>query len=375
MSEVDSKKDIWKKKLLEKEQEAKIIRKIVLTVFLILVIVISGVVGGGYLYINSALKPVDPDNTEPIKVSIPIGSSVSSIAAILEKNNVIKDDKVFKYYVKFKNESGFQAGDYELNRSMTFDEIISILKSGKVIQEPVFKVTIPEGNQLTQIASIIAKHTPYSEQEVIDRLNDKSFIEKMKQLYPDTITDEVLAENIKYPLEGYLYPATYSFYDEDPKLDDILEPMIKKTDEVLKEFQDLLMEKEMSIHELLTMASLIEEEATAKVDRENISSVFYNRLEKNMPLQTDPTVLYAKGEHKDRVLYKDLEVDSPYNTYKVTGLPPGPISNAGKVSIEAALKPADTDYLYFLAKPDGEVIFTKTLNEHNKAKAKYITNQ
>jgi UPF0755 protein len=123
------------------------------------------------------------------------------------------------------------------------------------------------------------------------------------------------------------------------------------------------------------MASLIEEEATKSVDRNKISSVFYNRIEKKMPLQTDPTVLYALGEHKDRVYYKDLEVKSPYNTYKVKGLPPGPIANPGDQSMKAALEPEKTDFLYFLATKKGEVIFTKTLAEHNKAKAEHISNK
>jgi UPF0755 protein len=123
------------------------------------------------------------------------------------------------------------------------------------------------------------------------------------------------------------------------------------------------------------MASLIEEEATGQVDRHKISSVFYNRIKKGMPLQTDPTVLYAEGKHKDRVVYKDLDVISPYNTYKNTGLPPGPISNTGKTSIEAALNPAKTDYFYFLATSTGEVIFTKTLEEHNREKDKHISSK
>lgn len=114
-------------------------------------------------------------------------------------------------------------------------------------------------------------------------------------------------------------------------------------------------------------------EATEKTDRSKISSVFYNRLKKDMPLQTDPTVLYALGEHKSRVYYKDLKVKSPYNTYTNKGLPPGPIANAGESSWKAALHPEKTDFVYFLAKKNGEVVFTKTLNEHNKAKAKYIT--
>ncbi|WP_243386230.1 endolytic transglycosylase MltG [Bacillus kexueae] len=374
MSEVDSKKEMMEK-LLQKQQEAKTIRKIVLTTFIVLVVLFTGIIGGGYIYIKSALQPVDPDQTDPIEVTIPIGSSVSSIASILEDHNIIKDEKVFKYYVKFKNESGFQAGDYMLNKAMTFDEIIASLKSGKVVQEPVFKMTIPEGKQLVEIAAIIAEQTPYSEEEILTRVSSKEFIEKMKGIYPDTITDDVLNDEIKYPLEGYLYPATYSFYEEEPELDAVLETMIKKTDEVVQEYQEELVNQNMSTHEFLTMASLIEEEATEKVDREKIASVFYNRIERGMKLQTDPTVLYAHGEHKERVLYKDLEIDSPYNTYKVTGLPPGPIANAGKMSLDAALKPADTDFLYFLAKPDGEVVFNNTLKEHNEDKAKYITSQ
>jgi UPF0755 protein len=134
-------------------------------------------------------------------------------------------------------------------------------------------------------------------------------------------------------------------------------------------------QKQLTAHILLTMSSLIEEEASGKTDRNKISSVFYNRLQKGMPLQTDPTVLYAQGKHKERVLYSDLEVNSPYNTYQNKGLPPGPISNAGKVSIDAALNPAQTDYYYFLAAADGSIIFSKTLEEHNQEKAKYISSK
>jgi UPF0755 protein len=150
--------------------------------------------------------------------------------------------------------------------------------------------------------------------------------------------------------------------------------MLNQTQKVIAVFEEASKEKGLSLHQLLTMSSLIEEEATLQADRKGISSVFYNRIEQGMPLQTDPTVLYAQGKHKERVLYEDLEVNSPYNTYKHTGLPPGPIANAGKESIEAALEPSDTNYLYFLATGDGTVLFSKTLEEHNEKKAEYITN-
>ncbi|WP_299087664.1 endolytic transglycosylase MltG [uncultured Metabacillus sp.] len=373
MSEGDSKKDLFRKKLLEKQNEAKVVRKVVLTVFIILIIAFSGIIGGGYLYIKSSLQPVDPSDQSKINVTVPIGSSVSTISNILEEKEIIKDARVFKYYIKFKNESGFQAGNYKFTKAMTFEEIIESLKQGKLMNEVAFKITIPEGRQLTEIASIIANNTAFSEQEVLEKLTDKTFIESMRAKYPDLLTDDIFGKNVKYALEGYLYPATYPYYKE-PTIEEIVEPMIKKMSQVVAKYIPQLQEKKMSVHRFVTMASLIEEEATEKADREKISSVFYNRIEQNMPLQTDPTVLYALGEHKDRVLYKDLEVESPYNTYRNKGLPPGPIANAGEVSFTAALSPEETDFLYFLATKEGDVIFTKTLEEHNKEKNKHITN-
>lgn len=369
----DDKKGKMKKQLIERQTEAKVVRKIVLITAIILFVII-GVGGlGGFLYVNSALKPVNPDNDKVKNVEIPIGSSVSGIGQVLEENGIIKDARVFKYYVKLKNESGFMAGTYELAPAMTLGQVISELKTGNVDQEVVFKVTLPEGKQLEQIAAIIAEKAGMDADEVFAELNDKAFVQKMQEKFPSVITDDVFAENIKYPLEGYLFPATYDYYKEDATLEEIVTPMIKKTSEVLAQYTDAMENKEMSVHELLTMASLIEEEATAQVDRDKIASVFYNRMDEDMPLQTDPTVLYAHGEHKERTLYKHLEIDDPYNTYKYNGLTPGPIANAGSTSIEAALNPEETDYLYFLATPEGEVLFSKTLDEHNVKKNEHIT--
>lgn len=375
MSAWDSNKDAFRKNLLEKQKEAKVVRKIVLTVFISFIIVFSGLIGGGYLYIKSSLKPVDPSDKTMVNVTVPIGSSISTISNILEENGIIKDARVFKYYIKFKNESGFQAGNYELSKSMTFQEIIEKLKQGLLMDEVAFQITIPEGRQLKEIASIISKKTDFSEEVILEKLTNKTFIDSMKAKYPDLLTDDIYGKNVKYALEGYLYPATYPFYKNDVTLEEVLEPMIKKMNDEVVKYIPQLQEQKMSVHRFVTMASLIEEEATEQADRDKISSVFYNRIDQNMPLQTDPTVLYALGEHKDRVLYKDLEVKSPYNTYQNKGLPPGPIANAGNVSFAAALSPEDTDFLYFLATKEGEVIFTKTLEEHNKEKSKHITNK
>ncbi|MFS0822598.1 endolytic transglycosylase MltG [Bacillus sp. 1P02SD] len=377
MSDNDSKKELYKKNLQERHSEAKTIRKIVFIIFIILLLAISGIIGGGYLYIKSALEPVDPTNKEPIEVTIPIGSSPTAIARILEEHDVVKNAKVFRYYTKFKNESGFQAGEYTLNQSMNFDEIIESLKSGIFMGEPVFKMVIPEGKQLEEIATIIAEQTGYKQEEVINKMDDTEYVRGLISKYPSILTEEILNEDIKHPLEGYLFPATYPFYEKKPSIESIVETMLDQTEKILVKYAGLMEGNKYidSTHKLLTMASLIEEEATAQTDRETISSVFYNRLDSDMPLQTDPTVLYALGEHKKRVLYDHLGVNSPYNTYKIKGLTPGPIANAGESSLSAALNPAETDFLYFLAAPTGEVYYSKTLEEHNAKKAQYITNQ
>lgn len=370
---INSKKELFIANLNQRQQEAKLVRRVVVIVALVLIMIVAVVGTSGYFYIKSALKPVNPDSDKDIVVEIPIGSGVSTISQLLEDKGLVKNAKVFKYYVKFKNESNFMAGEYHMNPSMSIQEIIDSLKTGKIMQEPVFTMTIPEGRQLKEISAIIAKKTNQKEEEVWKQLNDEAFIKGLMAKNPDLLTTEIWAKNIKYPLEGYLFPATYSYYEEKPTLEAIISVMLDKTESVVKAYETEIERDKLTVHQFLTMSSLIEEEATKNVDRKKIASVFYNRIEQGMPLQTDPTVLYALGEHKDRVYYKDLEVDSPYNTYQNVGLPPGPIANAGTVSMEAALHPDDTDYLYFLASKDGKVYFSKSLNEHNELKAKYIT--
>ncbi|USK63390.1 endolytic transglycosylase MltG [Peribacillus frigoritolerans] len=370
-----SKKEHIRMKLLEQQGEAKLVRKIIMITIASLIVLI-GVVGlVGFLYINSAMKPVDPDDDTIKKVKIPIGSSVNGISTLLEEQGIIKDARVFKYYIKFRNESGFQAGEYKLSPSMPIEDIVTSIKTGKLMKEAAMKITIPEGKQLIQIADIIAGKTGEDPKKVFKKLNDKKFVNSMQEQFPQLLTSEIENEKVLYPLEGYLFPATYDFYEEKPTLESIVTEMLKKTEETLQAYEGQMDKNDYSVHEMLTFASLVEEEATAQVDRGKIASVFYNRIEEDMPLQTDPTVLYAKGSHKSRVYYKDLEVKSPYNTYKNKGLPPGPIANAGTTSIDAVLKPEKTDYLYFLATPEGEVLYSKTLDDHNNKKAEHISNK
>lgn len=369
-----SKKEVMLERMSEKKEEVRIVRRIVLGITLLVLAI--GLIGGLliYQYITSGLKPLDPDSEEVIEVEIPIGSGLDLISKKLEEEGIIKDARVFKYYAKFNNQSQFQAGTYGLTKAMTPDELIESLKTGTVYREPIFTMTVPEGLTLEQIGEIVEQETGISAEDFVTFVDDEATIDEMMAKFPRLLTDEIKGEHIRHPLEGYLFPATYPFYEENPSLSTIVEGMLEATAANVIPYLDYLSERDKSVHWLLTFASLLEKEATAQADRATIASVFYNRLSKDvdMPLQTDPTVLYALGEHKSRVLFKDLEVDNPYNTYKNKGMPPGPIAGAGKSSIEAVVDPSETKYLYFLADQEGVNHFAETYEEHLKNRAKYI---
>ncbi|WP_227396777.1 endolytic transglycosylase MltG [Jeotgalibacillus aurantiacus] len=389
MSDKKSLIDQWKLNLQERKKEAKKVRKIVFILSVILLFLTAGLVLGGYSYVSAALEPVNPESEEAIPVEIPIGSSVDSITSTLEESGVIRDAQVYKYYLKFNNESEFQAGTYEFTQAMTLDEITESLKTGKIYHEPIFNVTIPEGLTLEQIAGVIEENTDYTQEGFMEKVTDPVFIESLKSQYPELITSDLDNENIKVTLEGYLFPATYPFYEENPSLESIITQMVDAMYNNVSPYLATLPEftagdytgatesgegeKVMDVHDVLTMASLLEREATASTDRSMIAGIFYNRLEEGMPLQTDPTVLYAKGEWNDRVLFEDLEIQDPYNTYQNQGLPPGPIAAPGLASIEAALNPEASDYLYFLTSAeDGAMYYSETLEEHERKAEQYI---
>lgn len=356
-----------------RKKEARTVRKVVTftaIAFFSIALLISAIL---YFYVKSGLKAYDAKDDSEITVEIPIGSGLTLISKKLEEAGVIKDARIFKYYAKFNNESQFQAGTYQLTKSMTPDELIESLKTGKVYRKPVFTMTIPEGLTIEQIGEVVEKNTAITKEEFVSYVNKPETIDYLMELYPNIVTEEVKNEQIRTPLEGYLFPATYPFYEENPSVEDIVLTMMEGTAMNVTPYLDYLESKGKTVHWLLTFASLLEREATATADRESIASVFYNRLEADMPLQTDPTVLYALGEHKDRVLYKDLEVQNPYNTYQNKGLPPGPIAAPGRSSIDAVTDPADTNYLYFLADKDGNNHFTDSYEQHLINRDKYIT--
>ena len=364
-----------KQNIEEIVNEAKTVRKIVFILLTALTVLFIAVIAFGFFYIKSTIEPVDKNSTEDIEIEIPLGSSTSNIATILKENDLIKNERVFQFYVKFKNYSDFQAGEYILNQSMTMDDIANNLQTGTVQEEPLFRVTIPEGRNIEQIAEITSKKLKFTEEDFIRTVTDKSFIERMMEEYPSLITDEVLNDDLYMALEGYLFAGTYDIYDEAVTAEELITQMIDRTNDLVINELDAMDEKDFTIHEVLTLASVIERESKFEKDRPKVAQVYINRLDENMKLQSDITAFYGLKniEHKAVVTYDDIEVDTPYNTYVIDGLAVGHIASPSKEAIDAVLHPEGDDFtkLFYFSRPNGETFYADTLEEHNKIKEKY----
>ena len=356
----------------DEAKESYLIKKTTFFIVSIIILIILILLFAGYLYVSSGLKPVNKDDTSKVKVEVPLGSSTSNIAELLEDKNLIKNANIFNVYVKVKNENDFQAGNYELSPSQTIDEIIEELQSGKLIKEALHKITIPEGKSLEQIAEIYSNNFDFTKEEFIKAASNENFIKELQNLYPNTITTEVLEEDIRHPLEGYLFASTYEFFEEEPEIKDIITDMVERTDKhVTEELSDKKVD--FTVHEILTLASVLERESKFDKDRSKVSQVFINRMKSNMKLQSDITASYALGKHQILMSYDDIAVESPYNTYSVEGLPIGPIASPSIESIRAAIKPEGKEFTkeYFYARPSGETLYSSTLEEHSKIKKQY----
>ena len=285
------------------------------------------------------------------RVTVPIGATMRIAADSLESAGVIGSARAFSFYARLRNrDRRIKAGTYILDRRASWDDIITALEEGRGI---VFTVTIPEGWDLKTMVPVISRVMKVPEAELDSAARDTALI---RRLGIPTAS-----------LEGYLFPETYLLPEGSAPLP-IVRRLVSEFERRWKPEWNAQLEKlGMTRHQVITLASIIEKEARVATERPIISAVYHNRLKRGMLLQADPTVLYALGRHESRVLYRHLELKSPYNTYRNVGLPPGPIASPGSASIEAALFPADVPYLYFVAHPDGHHEFRTTLREHNEA--------
>lgn len=366
ISETDSKRDIRKK-------EKSVTKKIMKYFFIgLLALVLFGGLFA-WNYIRTETQPVDSQQTELVQFEIKQGASVKEISNELQEEGYIRNAKIFNLYLKFKNVSGFKAGVYQVSKSMTLDDLIAELTGkGKDKNQNATKVVVREGEQLTEIAKEVAKSTKYSAEDFMAKVQEDAFLQQLVQKYPKMLTQSYNSGTVKYVLEGYLYPATYEMNDSKT-LQMLISEMVAKTDEVLSKYYSEIESSKMTLQQVMALASLIEKEGVKLEDRKKISSVFHNRLDQGMMLQTDVSVQYALGEHKETLSLTDLEVDSPYNLYKYNGVGPGPYNSPSEDAIVAALQPDKTDYLYFVADiHTKEVYFAKTYEEHLALKAKYV---
>ena len=298
----------------------------------------------GFYFIYQVKIPLDSQGAEQV-FTIVKGEGSEEISANLEKVGLIRNRFWFNTYIYLKGLSThLQAGEYDLSPSLNVEQIAYKLAGGSANVQEV-TITIPEGFDLRKIDARLAKH---------------GLIE----------TDELLADSRK--LEGYLFPDTYRF-NKDATLDQVIEKMTDNFDlKVNQDLKDEIQRQGKTLDQIIILASLIEKEVATEQDRKIASGIFWNRLAINYPLQSCATIAYILNIDKWIYSIEDTKIASPYNTYQNVGLPPGPIANPGLLAIRAAIYPQDTDYLFFLSKPDGETVFSKTLEEHNENKERYL---
>jgi len=323
-----------------------------LNLFIILTLLVWGISGFFYYQV---LNPVG-ESTESITISIAPGATLKQISNNLESHNLIRSASAFRLLANIrKKQTHIQVGEYELSQSMLPMDILKAITSGKTVLHPI---TIPEGYRITEIAELFSKKILIDKEVFIKESRNKDLIQEL-----DINSDS---------LEGYLFPETYHFSKHSSEKK-IIQTMLNTFKQKMQSqsILDQVTNSKMSMHEIITLASLIEKETGKNEERKHISSVFHNRLRKKMLLQTDPTVIYAIEEFDGNIRKKDLSIDSPYNTYRYKGLPPGPIASPGLKSITAALSPIKTNHFYFVSRKDGSHHFSSSLEEHNNAVRRY----
>ncbi|MGB3986242.1 MAG: endolytic transglycosylase MltG, partial [Limnochordia bacterium] len=286
----------------------------------------------------------------------PLGTPAGRISRMLEEQGLIRSAFIFDIMLKITNrDSQLKAGEYLLNPAMNTMEVIQKLNEGTIVTH---RIMIPEGYELKQIAAVLARE---------GLVDPERFL--MLAQNAELVFGEQFPVELPIPsLEGYLFPDTYHFAKEQSEEAIIRQMVSHFVDVVISKVDLSLLDDKYTLHEVITLASIVEKEVIYDFERPLVAAVYLNRLKLNMRLQADPTVRYVMTENRSRVLYSDLEIDSPYNTYRYDGLPPGPIASPGLKSIMAVLEPADVDYLYFVAKNDGTHVFSRTFEEHVAAR-------
>ena len=333
---------------------------LIFSVILVFIIIVAGIV-----FYSNGIGAADKNDGELININIPNGTSASQIIEILDENGLIKNKLCAKIKMKIGGYDSLQANNYVFSKNMNLSEILEAINTGdfKYLSKNV--ITIIEGSTIPEAAESVASKLGFTKDEIIAKWSDKTYLNELIKEYW-FLTDEILNSSIMFPLEGYIYPETYFVTETDPTLESVTKMFLDKTDEELSKRKEAIKKSGNTVHEILSLASVVQNESLFEKDRAKIAGVFINRLNKGMALQSDITVLYALQEKRVNVTYDDLTVDSKYNTYRYAGLPVGPVCAVPSYSIDATLNYEKSDYLYFFATKDGEVIYNKTLAAHEK---------
>lgn len=294
------------------------------------------------------------------------GDSLITIAQKLKDEDLIKSKFAYKIYLKTHKKGNLKVGTYELNKNMNVKKIIKTL-TGDEYKEEFITITFKEGLNIRQIAELIEENTNYKKEEIFNLLKDETYINELINNYW-FLTENIKNESIYYPLEGYLFPNTYQF-KKDATIKDIFKTLLDQMDEELSKYKTQIENSNYSIHELMTLASIVELEAGSSHERNGVAAVFYNRIKNNWTLGSDVTTYYAEQKSfKEDLTIDEINACNAYNTRStcIVGLPVGPISNPSTESIEGVMNPTTSDYYYFVADKDGNTYFTKTENEHNQ---------
>ena len=360
--------------------------------FISLLVFLALISAGGYFayqYVQSSLLPVDANSKEYVTVQIQEGANVQEIGSTLENSGVIKHGVIFALYAKYKNYSDLKAGYYNLQKSMSTEDIIKELQKGGTPepQEPsLADLTIPEGYTIDQIAQAVGQlqgefKEPLTAEAFLAKVQDDNFISQEVAKYPNLLESLPTKESgARYRLEGFLFPATYSI-KKSTTIESLIDEMLAAMDKTLTPHYSAIKSKNLTVNELLTIASLVEKEGAKTEDRKLIAGVFYNRLNLGIPLQSNIAILYAQGKLGQKISLADdagidTSINSPYNVYTNLGLMPGPVDSPSQDAIEASINQTKSENLYFVANvTDGKVYYAVTQEEHDRNVAEHVNSK
>ena len=324
--------------------------------FLVLLILVLAVLVGAGGYYTLGLRPVDPSSEEKVAVEIPNGSGASAIVDILDEAGLVRNRFCAKVNSRIGGYNSLQANTYILSPSMSFQEIMTVINEGTFEYISKESIEVKDGARLQQAAETISEQLPYSADEILAVWSDKTYLNQLIDKYW-FLTDEILDEDIMYPLEGYLYADTYFVTTGNSDIEGFTEMCLDRMDEELSERREAIDASGFTVHQLLTLTSIVTKEATAE-DQAGVAGVFMNRLDQGMSLGSDVTVCYIFQEDRVDLKVSQLESTSPYNTRKYAGLPPGPICQVVGDAIDATLNYEKHDYLFFIADEQGIVRYS-----------------